>query len=394
MDPAKFDVDSRTGFLPSEVPVQRLPGNWSIWEVLLDEAIAKRLALGGKPGGTTVEQAVESERWRASVRETPLLDTSSLEEDLPVSRRAHLVLAFLLSFYVQTLPPTSKVVIPKSVGIPILRLKALGLPPVVTYADCVLYNWHLAGEDANFASENLRCRTLFTSLPDEEVFYLASTKVEFRGAEALESMRAIEERAGEEDLGGIIKHLKRLAVVIDELKEVLMNVREGCDPDVFYNEIRPWSRGQSEERPWVFEAIEDHSDLMTEGVMEELSGTSAAQSSLIQALDVFLGVEGSGFKERMKRYMPRNHRDFLDSMWSIRSYVLENSELVEAYNAVLLALKGFRDSHMIIVTLYIVGPARRAETEKREAKGMAGGGDFVKLLKGARDQTAEMIIPM
>jgi indoleamine 2,3-dioxygenase len=93
------------------------------------------------------------------------------------------------------------------------------------------------------------------------------------------------------------------------------------------------------------------------------------------------------------------------------------SPILKAYNGALKSLKEFRDAHMAIVTLYIIGPARRSEksafkhavlekehtedNSKKEhiidqaftvqgarkiLKG-TGGTDLVKFLKGVRDQT-------
>ncbi|KAG7098415.1 hypothetical protein E1B28_000370 [Marasmius oreades] len=441
LQPAVFDVDTRTGFLPAEVPLQRLPSGWFAWEFLLDEAIKKRLAPGDKVGLTS-EEAAQSARWRASACKMPLLATDPLlkDESPAVSRRAHLVLAFLLSFYIQTLPPTEPVLIPKSISIPVLQVsKAIGMPPVVTYADCVLYNWNAPNLEqpsscscpnsnefstftvcscAKLLSENIRCQSLFTGLGDEEFFYLTSARIELRGVEALDIMRCAMDEIFVNDtiaVTRITNLLSRLSVVIGELKGLLMDCRKGCDPERYYNDVRPFFRGEDAthvERKWVFQGIEEYPDLLNSDVTKELSGASAGQSSLIYALDVFLGVgdtRTSTFMAKMQKYMPRNHRLFLDHLSSnsrpLRPWVLERQdgekgkELAEAYNKSVKALKEFRDSHMIIASLYILGPARRARDrllnpqEEKATKG-TGGTDLVKFLKGVRDQTAGTVVPI
>jgi hypothetical protein len=60
-----------------------------------------------------------------------------------------------------------------------------------------------------------------------------------------------------------------------------MNVRTECDPAVFFNRIRVWLPGGK----LVYD-LEDG-----ESVEEEWTGSSAAQSSTIQALDAFLGIQ-------------------------------------------------------------------------------------------------------
>jgi indoleamine 2,3-dioxygenase len=61
-----FDVDTRTGFMPPEPPLGRLPLQWEPWEQLLDHAQSYRLQLGNKID-ITVEEKARSESWRARV---------------------------------------------------------------------------------------------------------------------------------------------------------------------------------------------------------------------------------------------------------------------------------------------------------------------------------------
>jgi indoleamine 2,3-dioxygenase len=61
-----FDVDTRTGFMPPDPPLTRLPSQWESWEQLLDDAQLYRLQLGCKIGITDEEKA-QSELWRARV---------------------------------------------------------------------------------------------------------------------------------------------------------------------------------------------------------------------------------------------------------------------------------------------------------------------------------------
>ena len=62
-----FDVDTRTGFLPPQAPLSRLPSAWEEWEMTLDEAISSHLQLGDKIDLQQTEKEA-SERWRERVR--------------------------------------------------------------------------------------------------------------------------------------------------------------------------------------------------------------------------------------------------------------------------------------------------------------------------------------
>ncbi len=235
-------------------------------------------------------------------------------------------------------------------------------------------------------------------------------------------------------------------------------MRDGCAPDVFFHAIRPWFKGEDSmrgARRWVFEGVGDEDVVREYGECmrappKDLSGPSAGQSALVHALNIFLGVdvysapsrseEGEGAASgdgddrsagdlmmRMQRYMPRHHRAFLRHLAAnprpLRTIVHEESsnlDLVEAYNAAVTALKTFRDAHIRIVTLYIVGPSRRVEAGKRtgmasdaaagegdtsiskgkmrsddddsEQEKGTGGTKFISFLKSVRDVTANSVV--
>ena len=373
-----------------------------------------------------------------------------------------------MHFYVHTTPTSARNIhIPPPITVPHLQVCAqLQLPPVLTYSDDVLYNWAFKSPPASSLLfqpkaelHNLRCLTLFTGLRDEEEFYLSSARIEFRGVEALSVMRAIMDEAfvGDEIAHRrITDYLRMLAEVINDMTQLLASVRDGCDPTIFYNEIRPWFKGADSDttgRKWVFDGIELDPTLQEP---TELSGPSAGQSSLIHALDIFLGVDryshsnfhshGSGasssartsangapavssssasvppatstlssappkpqvpFLTRMQSYMPRHHRAFLRHLQAnprpLRRLVEQqedNVELREAYDVAVTALKEFRDEHVRIVALYIVIPARRVQQQQQSAsekdgKGVplgTGGTDAFQFVKGVRDQTAGALL--
>ena len=62
-----FDVDTRTGFLPPQAPLFRLPSEWEEWEEILQSAVNSRLQLGDKPNLQQSEKD-NSRKWRERVR--------------------------------------------------------------------------------------------------------------------------------------------------------------------------------------------------------------------------------------------------------------------------------------------------------------------------------------
>ncbi|KAM5538885.1 hypothetical protein V8D89_007447 [Ganoderma adspersum] len=454
-----FDVDTRTGFMPPHPPLTRLPEPWQPWEAALDDAIARRLQLADR-SSLSEEDEKSSASWRNSIRELPILPTDDLKSSEVFLRRAHHVLAWMMHFYVHTTPSAIRDIhIPPPITVPLLQVCAqLQLPPVLTYSDDVLYNWAFKTPpassilfDPKAELHNLRCLTFFTGTRDEEEFYLSSARIELRGVEALSIMRAIMDEAfvGDEIARTrITGYLGVLAAVVKDMQGLLAGVREECDPDVFYHSIRPWFKGADSDtsgRKWVFDGLELDPTLEAP---TELSGPSAGQSSLIHALDIFLGVDkyshsnfsqfntrpgpsapsgsasGTGgdapapawtaafssapakptvpFLTRMQLYMPpRHHRAFLRHLQAsprpLRALVEQagSETLTEAYDGAVTALKEFRDEHVRIVALYILIPSRHAQNGGSSAKGGpkgTGGTDAFQFVKGVRDQTAGALL--
>jgi indoleamine 2,3-dioxygenase len=82
-----FDVDTRTGFMPPQPPLARLPAQWESWEAILDDAIQQKLKLGDTPQITEAELN-KSELWRSRVRDVRRLlsfDVGSIINLIPSS---------------------------------------------------------------------------------------------------------------------------------------------------------------------------------------------------------------------------------------------------------------------------------------------------------------------
>lgn len=428
---ADFEVDVRTGFLPGTNNVTRLPDAYALWEDALSAARG-----GGVPGqeirlGGRREQ---DRLWRNGIETMPVLDTRPLLSSLPHLRRAHLVLSFLLHFYVHTTPAgpkTAPLPIPESISIPVVAVsQLLGLPPVVTYSDTVLYNFLPRDLSAPLTLENnppAGAVETFTNTRSEEQFYIISAMCEIAGAEALKLMRQSLDELFLSDstaLRRLTLYLRRLATKIDLIGDITLSMLKEIDPEEFYHLIRPWFRGGDSDGPsslgWEFKGTNasgstaENPEISTTGSL--FSGPSAGQSSLIHAIDIFLTVDHSEqiheaspkilvddapiaqdakstpneatFVERMLQYMPHQHRTFLLHLAShpapLRQLVVQHQhthpKLAQAYDGALEALKRFREKHMRIVSFFIIQQARRQPSERiREMTGMDG---FIEVPKG------------
>jgi indoleamine 2,3-dioxygenase len=306
-----------------------------------------------------------------------VLDTTPLEDEPELLRRAHHVLAFLVHFYVHSCPRSTSILIPESLAVPLVKVsKRLSIAPVLTFADTVLWNHEILDPSRPLTRSNIRPLTLFTGSPDEANFYGCCAEIELRGVEALRAIanfydifpqqrdndiiRDDNQLDGQpDDSDRILDHaeqcLNTVAGVIRDLTTILQSVRQICDPHAFYFAIRPWFRGSDAAGPdaassqrWIYQGV-DENDIL------ELSGPSAGQSSIIHTLDIFLDIDHSNspettvlapfvsaptkqtslpqigpipastlkqtmnlpngqFMNRMRRYMPGSHQAFLEQL--------------------------------------------------------------------------------
>ncbi|KAL7413731.1 Indoleamine 2,3-dioxygenase [Mrakia frigida] len=379
---ADFEVDVRTGFLPGEPGLSQLPREYAVWERLLEEAKEGAVKVGG--GG----EEGSGDRWRSQLEQMPILLLPPHHLNSQILHLSAVTLTFLLHFYVHShAPPTSSLSIPASLSKPLLQVSTLlGLPPILTYATTVLWNVIPTHTHLTFDVHSNRPTEVhhtFTGLESERQFYLVSSLIEIHGVKALGIMRAALDEAFVGDalaLRRITAYLRSLSGAIDELTEVMAGMKQsGCDPAEFYWLIRPWFKGSDAEGPgglgWLFEGVGEEG----EGERRSVSGPSAGQSSIVHALDIFLGIDHSPakkegdkaadatFMERMLQYMPGPHRRFLLHLQAgptIRDLVLANpdfagGDLTRAFDETVTTMGRFRDGHMKIVTQYIISQARK-----------------------------------
>jgi indoleamine 2,3-dioxygenase len=134
-----------------------------------------------------------------------------------------------MHFYIHYLPPDAEIQIPAPITVPLLEVCAqLQLPPVITYADDVLYNWALKVPSAEpiLALDNVHSLALFMGTRDEE-FYLTSARIELCGVDVLEVMRVTMDKLFIGDVLAthcITHNLHCLSRVIDNLAQLLISV--------------------------------------------------------------------------------------------------------------------------------------------------------------------------
>lgn len=339
-----------------------------------------------------------------------MLDVSCVYTNPDLLRRAHYVLAWLLHFYIHSQPPASDEspkVVPKALAVPLVQVsKRLGIAPVLTFADTVLWNCVPADSSQSLSMDNIRVLNVFSRTDDERHFYISSAKAELRGIEMLRIFEEYRDLPNVDNLTTISKlskDLVRLARIIDDISDIIQNVRTDCDPEIFYQFIRAWYVGSNceDEARWIYEGVLESEQL-------DLDGPSAGQSSVMHAVDIFLDIDHKrqkrsapnadkradrGFMERMRRYMPGKHREYLSHLGStpqsIRDVASQVPALREPYNTAVDALKRLRDLHLRIACLYIVSQSYKCPMMRRlngPSRG-TGGNEVSILLKTGRDNT-------
>uniref|UniRef100_A0A060TDF9 Indoleamine 2,3-dioxygenase n=1 Tax=Blastobotrys adeninivorans TaxID=409370 RepID=A0A060TDF9_BLAAD len=415
-----YDVSPKTGFLPEELPLDRLPDPYyAPWENL----------------AANLPALIQTRRIRSLVDKMAVLSLDKLT-DIRQLRRACVILGFIAHGYVWG-GDTPSDHLPKQVADPWVQVcDRLELPAIVTYASVCLWNFRtiVPCEPEEWDLDNLATLNTFTGSIDESWFYLVSTAIERQGAPCiatgLEAIHAC--RAGDADT--VVKCLQTLAESIDKINTSLGRMYEMCDPHTFYFRLRPYLAGW---KNMTDAGLPNGVRYGDEKEYRQIAGGSNAQSSLIQVLDILLDVEHhptgerpnkhtiddsssegghrqkkkNNFIHEMRTYMPGPHRRFLEALSQvaeIRDFVIENSShtpaLTLSYDACLAMLRAFRDKHIQIVTRYIIMQAREAQRKKQPIQtkrdGLAGstatkksrgtgGTALIPFLKQARDETGD-----
>uniref|UniRef100_A0A8C3UUL2 I23O2 dioxygenase n=1 Tax=Catharus ustulatus TaxID=91951 RepID=A0A8C3UUL2_CATUS len=379
---SSFQVSEEFGFLLPD-PLTELPAPYGPWMDLAHE----------------LPQLITSHQLRSRVHQMPQLSTQHLQgrEELHL---AHLVLSFITMGYVwqEGEEADAAPVLPRNLAVPYWEVsQALGLPPILSHADFVLANWRRKDPNGPLEIENL------------------DTIITLPGGESLRGfilVTLLVEKAAVPGIKQLVLHAAAHLTVLglpstSDLTHLFL--LDYVDPEVFYSVIRIFLSG------WKDNPAMPHG-LIYEGVSPEplaFSGGSAAQSTVLHAFDELLGICHPAFLHRMRDYMPRPHRAFVQELRgavSLRQHVLSSGDarLRAAFNRCVGALTDFRSLHIAIVTKYIAiaaarARARRAQPSARagpsagkppaalEGKG-TGGSHIFSFLKSIRDTTREGMI--
>lgn len=363
-DLARFDLNKVNGFLPEQDPLASLPTAFAAWDRV----------------GGDLPALLITRRLRDEVERLPVLDPAGLH-DGPEAERGLLLLTYMASAYVWGgAEPARR--LPRAIAAPLDALAArMERVPIIHYA-CTLHNWRRVAPDQPLTLENLDTPVCFLGGADEKWFFQVALGVELAGRPGIPAMIEAKRAAAAGDADRLAPALRAVAAATRAMTAALERTAEWCAPWAFYHRVRPWVAS------WpapglVYEGSSDESP-------RPFAGGSAAQSALVQAVDVVLGIVHDGadtsrFLTDMRRYMGPGQRRFLSALGngaSVRDLCGRTQGPARAaYDEAVDAVEGLRKVHTGIAIGYIVNVARD------EAARGTGGTELGRFLRATRDET-------
>lgn len=357
---ADYGIDSHSGFVPAEDPIEHLSEVFDAWEAIVPDLSA----------------LIRSRRLRHVLSRLELIRPPDLTTT-PERERALLLLSVFANAWVWG-GETPDFRIPPQISVPLCDVAStLARPPIVHYASMALNNWRRLDCSAPLSMGNAQMQVRFLGGVDEDWFFVCSLGVELAGAPLLPTVHAITLSSHESEDAELARRMEQISGVFDSILAALARMREWCDPHAYYLRVRPFLAG------WpvpgaIYEGVSDEPRLYF--------GGSAGQSSLIQVIDAFLGVAhdrlAGPYLREIRRYMPLGHRRFVEDVERIsrlrgRAAAGSNS-LRYAYNNAIEQLIRFRRLHMALAHEYIVRPSGMRSGERG-----TGGTTLVDFLRDA-----------
>ncbi|XP_064203462.1 indoleamine 2,3-dioxygenase 1 isoform X1 [Anguilla rostrata] len=394
----RYHVSEEYGFILQE-PLTELPPYYQTW---MD--IARR-----------VTDLVQSHTLRTHIHQMPQLDPSFLQSHREL-RLAHLALSIMTMGYVWQEGEKGTVkVLPRNLAVPFWEVsQRLGLPPILTHADGVLANWRKRDPEGPFDMENLE---LLLTLPGGESFrgfFIVTLMVEKAAVPAVKAIPMVINGVRRGDASTVTRALEDIAQSMSSMTEAIKLLHKYVDPAIFYGIMRIFLSGWKD-NPSMVEG------LVYEGVQAEpvqISGGSAAESSLLHCFDELLGVshepQSGAFLKRMRDYMPPDHKRLIQDISSgpsLRRYVLDgdSAPLNAAYQRCVTQLVAMRSYHLNVVSRFVTVPAARARQLRARGEGGeggaltkaptaleergTGGSGIMSFLKTVRDRTKVVSLP-
>ncbi len=381
---SQYEIDPIRGFLPPQDPLKVLPSKFSAWEMAAYD----------------LPKLLVTDQIRKILHELPLIDSSSLTTR-PEVERGMMILSYLGHAYVWG-EPSSIETLPQCLAVPWYELsKRLGRPPVLSYASYALWNWRRIDPIGPLALGNIALLQNFLGGIDEEWFILIHIDIEAKAAEAINTIPKVLSAHDSEDIESFTSELAKVLSSLSAINKIMDRMTEHCDPYIYYNRVRPYIHGWKDNpalpNGLIYEGVDEY-----EGKPQKFRGETGAQSSIVPALDAFLGIshEDDPLREylnEMRSYMPPGHNAFINALEarsSIRDFVVKVSQndpkIKELYNNCITEVQTFRSTHLRYAANYI---NKQKETSLANPTQVGTGGTpFMTYLAKHRDESTKHLL--
>lgn len=160
-----------------------------------------------------------------------------------------------------------------------------------TYATIVLWNYAMKRPSSDPTNpSNLHSIHTMTGTRTEEWFYLISVALEASGGPIILELLDCMENVNRGDSIATAASLKRTANSVIRIGMLLERMYESCEVQTFYHDVRPLLSGTKGHAALGLPQGVFYDEGSGKGSWRQYAGGSNAQSSLIQFLDVALGV--------------------------------------------------------------------------------------------------------
>lgn len=244
--------------------------------------------------------------------------------------------------------------IPAVIGKPAyLSSKYLGIKLSLTHAAVDLWNWKLKDNTKPFELDNIKVLNRMTQDQQEDWFYLVMIAIEGLFGSTLKDIPTMYEHSKMGNHKYVKGFLTNLKDDIEISKGYVKMMYEKLDPEFFFHNLRIFLSGSDK--------VDDGYCIQFDGKEHFIKnkGGSAAQSTIIKVLDVFLGVNHEGdIKDELDdtlNYMPKAHVDYVNyikSLGDIHKYLNEENKIIFA--DCVYALNSFRQAHLGLVRHYVM----------------------------------------
>lgn len=377
VNPKAFDVWPDRGLLPKPDPLEKLPKAYGAINDLAKD----------------LPRLLRTKQLRRELDKFPVIDLSSLRgRQVPCAMRSY---SFFANAYVYAAHEETARHLPEGVAIPLHYLAtSLGRKPILSYDPYAPQNWRRINKDGPIALGNIEVIQNFLGGKDEDGFILVHVEIEANASRPLRNGPNAQKLALKKDAIELYLALKEISSGLQRMHASLLRMRELCDPNIYYNTVRPYIHGF---KGVIYRGVKEYN-----GEPQNFLGETGAQSGIVPCLDAVLGIEHAAdplsvYLSEMRKYMPIKHRAFIaaleENKQAVRDYALGHRDYTfcrDAYNECIEWLWKFRKLHLEYADIYI---NKQSQTSSANPTNR-GTGDtpFMEYLAKHVDETLEHII--